>query len=112
MAATFTGIPDMGSKRGYTPRVMQVVFGNGYKQKVPDGINSNPESWNNTFTANSESEMEYYENFFAANFATYFLWTRPGSVQRAYECLAWEITELGANNYTISATFAEWNGLT
>ena len=38
--------PDRGQKIDAQPRVLKASYGDGYEQRVPEGINNIPESWN------------------------------------------------------------------
>lgn len=115
MAETFTYVPSMSSVRHRAPRIKQTKFGNGYRQVYGDGINYNLETWDMVFTVNSDSDKTAIDNFFNTHGGyTYFDWTNPetGATQKQYTCPSWSITSLGAGNYTISAVFEEWAGLT
>lgn len=113
MADTFTFVPDLTSKRRQTPRIKRIKFGNGYSQKYGDGINSNLSTWDMTFTANSDAEKEYIDEFFADHYLTYFHFEHPevSGLIKPYECTSWEVEPLGAGNYTVTAVFEEWPGL-
>ena len=54
--AVFTYVPDRGYTRSTTPRVMVAQMGDGYAQRVQDGINNVVSQWNLSFTGRSLEE--------------------------------------------------------
>ena len=62
-----------------TPRVLKVVFGDGYQQRAQDGINHNPQRWRVTFNKRSGTDVEGVYDFLEARGGVdYFLWTPRG----------------------------------
>ena len=113
MAETFTYVPTKETQRVMKPRTKSIMFGNGYMQIAPDGINFLPEEWNLTFTV-EDADKQIIDSFFkTAGGSVYFNWTSSeiGAVEKQYLCPNWQITPIGACLFTITATFNEWTGL-
>lgn len=77
-----------------TPRVRTIKFGDGYEQRVQDGINHNPQKWNIAFTQKSDSDVDTVYDFLEARGGVeYFLWTPRGEQSaRKFVCRAWKRT--------------------
>jgi len=116
MATTFPSNikPTTASNRNHTPRVKMIKFGNGYKQIVGDGINSNLEKWSLSFVLNDTNKQTVEDFFSVTGGYDYFNWTSPeaGATQKQYLVPSWTIQPIGASNYTINCVFEEWAGLT
>ena len=79
MATTFTYVPDRGLSKNTKPRVITYQFGDGYSQRITDGINARNNSWNLNFNGRGVTEAEALIAFFeATNGTSYFFWTPPG----------------------------------
>lgn len=93
--ATFTWSPQTASKQT-TPRVRAATFGDGYQQRVGDGINVMPAEWTLTFSRTA-ADINAIEAFLVARAgAESFDWTPPGeaSAIRAV-CAEWGRTPQG-----------------
>ena len=70
MAIGFTDLtstnrkPDKGYTRQTTPRVLTAQFGDGYSQRLIDGINPLAESINVTFNTRDKAEIDHIISFF------------------------------------------------
>lgn len=74
--------PDRGIQRQSTPRVLTARFGDGYEQRIADGINSVDEVFNVTFNNRSAAEVDDITGYFASlKGATSFTYTIPDSTQ-------------------------------
>ena len=73
--ATFTWSPQTADKT-VTPRMNTASFGDGYVQRVADGINHKPREWALTFVR-PKAEIDAIESFLDANADTAFDWTDP-----------------------------------
>lgn len=107
--ATFTYTPDFGAQSAYKPRVRVTRFGDGYEQRVADGINTTPATWPLKFAMRDDTERNGILAFLEArNGVEAFDWTPPfgGSAIRAV-CRTWEWTPEKANLNTITATFEQ-----
>jgi len=107
--SVFTFTPDFGAQAAYKPRVRVTKFGDGYEQRVGDGINIRPASWPLKFAMRDDTERTGILAFLEArNGVEAFDWTPPfgGSAIRAV-CRNWEWTPEKANLSTITATFEQ-----
>lgn len=74
--STFTDIP--GSATLTTqPRIRTAAFGDGYEQRLADGINNAPRSWALTFTRPTTEADAILAFFETANGLDSFDWTPP-----------------------------------
>lgn len=110
--AEFTWLPSIDSTKTVTEKVKEALFGNGYAQIEPDGINNVVESWNVTFKV-SDAEKQAIVAFLTGKSYTPFEWTSPetGAVEKQYTCSTYSTAYRGAGNYTITATFKQYFGL-
>ena len=105
--ATFTYTPDFGAAVAYKPRVRVAQFGDGYQQRVADGINTGTDSWNLTFAVRTDTEAGNILAFLEARAGVEaFDWTPPGSATaiRAI-CREWNRTFDRHQQNTITARF-------
>lgn len=80
--ATFTWIPSKGFASDYKPRTLEAKFGDGYSQRVPDGINTNLAKWSLQFRNISLTTSDEIIAFLDARKGTEaFTWTPPGKSQ-------------------------------
>lgn len=106
--AVFTWVPDWGAQVEVEPRVLVSRFGDGYTQRVADGINTMPEVWNLSFTLRSSSEATAITDFLKAQGGTTaFDWTTPEGLAKRFVCPSWKKSPAGWNNYTVNARFEE-----
>ena len=57
-------IPDKSMMRQTTPRVRTVSFGDGYEQRIQDGINSSEETYNTSFVNRTKAEIDAISDYF------------------------------------------------
>ena len=75
--ATFTWSPDYGAQQPIKPKVKRAQFGDGYSQRVVDGINNLLRSWNVSFKR-SKTDADLIESFLATTKgADSFDWAPP-----------------------------------
>jgi phage-related protein len=75
-------LPDKGIGRHSTPRVLVAKFGDGYEQRLVDGINSVDEVFSVTFNNRTAAEIDDITGYFASlKGATSFTYTIPDSTQ-------------------------------
>lgn len=106
-ATTFTWTPDFGAQAAYKPRVRTAKFGDGYEQRVGDGINTGTDRWSLTFAARTDSETSSITGFLSSrNGIEAFNWTPPteGSAI-VVVCREWNKTIDRNNLNTVTATF-------
>lgn len=91
MADTFTFIPSRGFTNTIKPRVKTAQFGDGYAQRIVDGINTFTQEWNLVFGSRELTEVTQILEFFETQKGVYaFLWTPPGeSTAVAVICPDW-----------------------
>ena len=105
--STFTWTPDFGAAADYKPRVRVARFGDGYEQRVPDGINTARDAWNLRFAVRNDTETNAILAFLRArNAFEAFNWTPPGEATAILVvCREWQRTFDAHNQNTITATF-------
>lgn len=104
--ATFTYIPHSASL-SMKPRVRIAAFGDGYEQRIGDGINTAPKSWSLTFV-NPTADADAILSFFAArNGAEAFDWTDPDGAVGKWVVREWQSSLVGPMAKQISATFEQ-----
>lgn len=104
---TFGWQPSKNVRKSVKPRVREVRFGDGYRQRVPDGLNTVLSAWSVTFAARSAAEADAIEAFLATKGgAIAFLFAISGTPV-SVTCSEWERTTERHNNHTITATFQQ-----
>lgn len=107
--ATFSYTPDFGAQAAYKPRVRVTQFGDGYEQRVADGINVNAQVWNLQFNNRTNTEAGNIITFLATrNAIEAFDWTPPneGTAIKVV-CREWTKTVSRNNLNNVSATFQQ-----
>lgn len=105
--AEFTYTADFGAQASYAPRVRVAQFGDGYQQRVADGINAMQTTWPLKFSMRDDTERAAILEFLEARAGVEaFDWTPPfgGTAIRAV-CREWAWTPEKYNLNTITATF-------
>lgn len=114
-------IPDFWWKASYNasivnkPRVKINQFGNGYQQRVNDGINNNLIEFSLNFENRSEKETVSILHFLRErNGQESFIYNVPtiysksaNSLNTRYVCSEWTSNYISYNNYSIEAKFIE-----
>lgn len=73
-------LPDKGLTRTSTPRVLVARFGDGYEQRIADGINSINETFRVTFNNRTKEEIDDITAYLGSlNGTTAFTYTIPDS---------------------------------
>jgi phage-related protein len=105
--STFTWSPAPNATQQKQTRVKTAVFGDGYQQRVADGINTTPRSWSLTFTRKT-ADVDAIEAFLdARNGTESFDWLPPSGVTGKWICKSWPRTVIHNSVQAISATFEE-----
>jgi len=94
--------PSQYFKKTSQPRIREISYGDGYAQRISDGINNFKESWSLSFTNRTISDVNTMSAFLTArNGVESFTWTPPGEVV-AYKviCRSWD-TDTIVNDGTI-----------
>lgn len=103
--AVFTWVPVYGASRTIAPRVRTVNFGDGYEQRVGDGINLLKHSWSLTFRG-QPSTIDAIDAFLTARAGIEsFTWSPKGANPAQYICKSWVAVEDSFNVKSLTATF-------
>lgn len=92
------------------PSVKQVKMGDGYEQRMANGINNTLLDLDVTFDNRSSREARGIEHFLTVQAGvTAFLYTSPGvfSKEKLFVCSQWSNSNKFYNNYSIKAKFKE-----
>jgi phage-related protein len=105
---TFPWEASMGTSKETKARVIKTQYGDGYSQRLGDGINSIDQSWQVTVKAKSLSEADDIEAFLSSHSgAAPFLWpTRSVPSGIKVTCDAWRRQDRFSSGI-ISATFLQ-----
>lgn len=105
---TFTWERQRGAAGKITYRVIETKFGDGYAQVVPDGLNTEVQSWPLTFEGGLVEMRQILSFFKRHKGAKSFYWTPPGESQplffRADDVT---FTSVGGGVYQVSAEFKQ-----
>lgn len=108
MASTFTWLPSYTPKLTKKPRVLETQFGDGYSQRVGDGINTNPQTWSLNFSARDETDATAILAFLdALGGVAYFSWTDPNGNTGNYICQEYGSSRTSPLLYEVTATFIQ-----
>lgn len=105
--ATFTWSPDWTAKKKNKPRVNKLQFGDGYEQRISDGINTNPEEWSLSFSTDPTT-VNSIDSFLEARAGLEaFLWTTPAGNTLSFKCEEWDVGYDNPGRSVLSATFVQ-----
>lgn len=106
MAGTFIWIPDQGVTRNIEARVNSIKFGDGYEQRVGDGINVLNEDVPLSFTLRPKAEINAIDDFLAARYGVEnFDWTNPRGETFKYVCKSWSPSYSHDGNCSLTCVF-------
>lgn len=94
----------------HQPRLLSVSFGDGYEQRMPDGLNHDILEFSLVFDKRDAKEATSIIHFLAAREgykAFYFKPPQPYGVVKKFVCKSWNSALVYDNNYTVNATFSE-----
>jgi len=103
--------PDKNLSRSTSPRVLRASFGDGYEQRLADGINTLAESYSVSFNNRTKEEIDDIVAFFDAKKAvTAFEFTIPDSNNAGQSiikvvCDSYNLNYTVGDFYGCSATF-------
>ena len=104
----FNYIPSYPLRVSHEPRVNEARFGDGYSQTTPRGLNSDPRTWELSFSNRSDTEAAAIINFLRTKKgATAFTWTPPGEAEVKVLCSTYEREQVDYNTNNVTATFRE-----
>jgi phage-related protein len=87
--STFTYIPVYGATETTRARVLKAQFGDGYAQRVGDGINNKPRMWALSFSK-TQSDIESILTFLnTEGGVTSFIWQPPRGASGSWICEEW-----------------------
>lgn len=104
--STFTHSPETAALTT-KPRIRTATFGDGYEQRLADGINNAPRSWALTFTRPTVEADAILAFFEARNGAESFDWTPPYGAAGKFVARDWSASLIGPVAKSISVTFEE-----
>lgn len=109
MAQTFNFVPSKGFTKTVKPRVLVAQFGDGYSQRIQNGINNITEEWSLSFNSRSIEDADSMLTFFEEHAgAIGFYWTPPGeSTAKAVICPEWSKSYDSHISATIQARFVK-----
>jgi phage-related protein len=84
--ATFTALPDYSVSIDLVPKVLKAQFGDGYEQRLPDGLNNMLEQWSCTFKRNTDEAKAIYNFLKVRQGVESFNWTTPDEVTKVFVC--------------------------
>jgi phage-related protein len=103
---TFTYVPKYGARKKVPVRVLTTDFGDGYRQRSADGLNTIKETWDLEFFK-EDVDIDDIENFLI-NEGGYiaFNWTPLGEVvSKKFTCKDWNRTKTSHDVDTLTCTF-------
>jgi phage-related protein len=102
----FTWTPSRGFTTEITPRVRIAKFGDGYSQRVSDGINTIDQTWNLQFQNNTVETIAEIEAFLVSKQGGIsFTWTPTSESEVWVICNKWSRTYENEISRSLSATF-------
>lgn len=105
---TFTWVPDQDPERAVEARVLSASFGDGYEQRLRDGLNSMPETWTLEFTTRTSTEIRAIEDFLEALAGvSNFDWVTPRGDTKKFTCKAWKSRYRHVRENSLSCTFKQ-----
>jgi len=114
MTDTFNWPPLVGPAGAGTFRVRSNQFGDGYKQVVADGLNTESQSWPLTFLGYNAKVAPILAFLRAHPGYVPFYWTPPLGVRGLYTCAGYVLTPQGGDAskgedvYQLQCTFDEY----
>lgn len=109
MAYTFNFKPSKSFTVSSKPRVLTSQFGDGYSQRMVNGINSITKEWSVQFNSRDLSTCAQIEDFFEARKGVEgFKWTPPGdTITYSIICPEWSRSYDSHISASISAKFVQ-----
>jgi phage-related protein len=105
----FDWVPSYQLDIEVAPRIRSVKFGDGYEQRMKDGINNIVTTWSLLFKGRADVEADAINAFLVARAGwDYFLFKPPGSaVYVKVKCTKWKKSYVGPGNNLITTTFEQ-----
>lgn len=106
--ATFSEPIDFNYQIERAPRVAVAKFGDGYEQRVADGINADLRRFRVTFNTRTTAEADAIDSFLTARAGVEsFDWTPPTGAACKVVCREWSRAGIAAGIWNMSAIFDE-----
>ena len=107
-ADVFTWVPLVNPQGTVKLRTRKAQFGDGYRQKVGDGVNAKVQSWPFSFIG-TDAEMAALMAFLDAHNAQTFVFTPPGygATPLYWTCDGYTHVPHGGGVTTVSAVFEQ-----
>jgi phage-related protein len=104
--ATFDFCPAFGASETVRPRVLTASFGDGYQQRVADGINFKPRQWSLNFSS-KQARIDEIRAFINARAGVEsFDWTPPRGEPGKWIAQEWQ-GQVNNGGDAFSVTFLE-----
>jgi phage-related protein len=106
----FFWAPSYNVQVSHSPRIKSLQFGDGYEQRMKDGINNNPLNLSLSFESRTETEAAAILHFLHSRegFGTfYFKVPPPYSLIKKFVCKTFSSNFVFADNYTVQCSFLE-----
>lgn len=100
----FNWKPAPGASAKVKPAVLAAKFGDGYEQRIVDGLNSQPRKWSLRFTMNVPAVLAFLE---ARGGADSFQWTDPLGRTALWVCREWDPAHVGGDVFDLACTFEQ-----
>ncbi len=102
--------PDRGIRKASKPRIRTAKFGDGYEQRLVDGINAIEEQYSVSFNNRPKADIDDIVKFFDTRVAASFNFTIPdtnnsGETTIKVVCNSYNTTYNNDTTYSCSATF-------
>ena len=104
-------LPDKGLSRQSTPRVLKVQFGDGYEQRIAEGLNSSQENYQISYSNRPKAEIDDIAAFMdEKKGVTSFNYVIPdtnngGETTIKVVCDQYNLVYVSDSSYTFTATF-------
>lgn len=106
--STFTWLASYPASQPVQPKVLKAQFGDGYEQRVGDGINTLRRTWNVQFNLRLVAEIDEIENFLRARGGSEaFDWIPPRGAAGKWVCEQWSAEVAQPVYQSLSAVFRE-----
>jgi phage-related protein len=103
-------IPDRSLKRASKPRILEARFGDGYGQRMRDGINQLDQSWSLSFNNRPITDIRLLQNFLESKGGvSAFTWIPPGfqgDITKTISASAGGIVQYASTKVQINTTTA------
>ena len=114
----FLWLPSYNNTVNHTPRVSKLSFGNGYEQRMSEGLFSTPISFSASFEMRNEAEATAIVHFLKARKGVESFTVKnlppvykdvPGGRKKLFTCSSFSSNFVFFDNYSVKATFVETN---